>query len=279
MDIPFIKIDNAGNDYTYVRRESVSRLKMSLNAFARRISHRNKGVGSDGLIVVDIIDSGSAGIGIFNSDGSVAKLCCNGLRGTVLFIRKTLKKNRRRYKISTKWGEYDLELLKAGSDSAQTGLLMEGPSFEAGDIGYRGNARHCMGIRLRVGRKSRTLYCVAMPNPHAVIFVDNFDYNWQKEGMEIEKSLDFKGGINVMFAQVESKKKIAVMPWERGSGATRSCGSGAAAVTVVSRMLGLSDKNIVVAMPGGNLRTRWNIGEKIYQSGPSRIAFAGFYKI
>ncbi|MEE9553124.1 MAG: diaminopimelate epimerase [candidate division Zixibacteria bacterium] len=279
MEIPFIKIDNAGNDYIYVRKESVSRLRKGLNMLARRISDRNKGVGSDGLIVVDIMDSSSAGIRVFNRDGSEAKLCGNGLRGTILFIRKTTKGRKRHYKITTGWGEYDLDLIKSGSDNIESGVFLGQPSFAADDIGYLGDEKNCMGISLTSGGRKRTLYCIAMPNPHAVIFVDNLDFSWQKEGMEIEKKPVFKDGINVMFARVDSGRKVTVMPWERGSGATLACGSGAAAVTVVSRMLGLTNKKIVVAMSGGNIKTRWEMGDGIYQTGPSRIAFTGLFQI
>ena len=280
MEIPFIKIENAGNDYIYVRESSISRLKSGPGALARRISDRNKGVGSDGLIVVDILDVGSASIRVFNRDGSEAKLCGNGLRGTVLFLRKTQKSRGRHFKIFTRWGEYDLDLIKSGKDHIETGLHLGQPSFASDDIGYAGEEKNCMGISYSKGDTNRTLYCVAMPNPHAVILVDNFDFDWQKEGMEIEKSSIFKDGINVMFARVDSRKKITVCPWERGSGVTLACGSGAAAVTVVSGMLGYTDKKIVVAMPGGSLKTSWDMGEnEIYQSGPSRIACTGFYQI
>jgi len=280
MEIPFIKIDNAGNDYIYVRRGSISRSKLSPGALARLISDRNRGVGSDGLIEVDIIDSGSAEIRIFNSDGSEAELCGNGLRGAVLYLRRITGSKRRHFAISTKWKEYELDLIKSNLSAAVVGAKMGNPSFDHRDIGCTGESANCMGISLLAGEKERILYCLAMPNPFAIIFVDNFDFDWQKEGMEIENNSIFKNRINVMFTRVDSKNRVSVMPWERGSGATRACGSGAAAVTVISRMLGYTNSNIVVNMPGGHLRTRWDIGQnEIYQSGPSRIAFTGLFQI
>jgi len=279
MEIPFIKIDNAGNDYIYVRKESISRYRSGSRVLARRISDRYGGVGSDGLIIVDIIDSGTAGIRIYNKDGSEAELCGNGLRGVVLFLKREIKSGRRSFAISTAWDDYSAELIKSEFGEATIGAILGGPSFDPRDIGYKGNSRNCMGIRMTANGKKRILFCLALPNPQAVIFVDNFDFDWQKEGMEIERNLIFRRGINVMFARVDSKKRIAVKPWERGSGATRACGSGAAAVTVVARMLGHVHDDVTIAMPGGNLRTSWKIGEnEIYQSGPSRIAFTGIFR-
>ncbi len=278
MKIPFIKIDNAGNSYVYIRKESLVRSKIGSGALARRISDRNKGIGSDGLIVVEIKEPGTARITVFNRDGSEAKLCGNGLRGTVLFMRETSKSRNRRFEIATRWRDYDLDLIRSGQEWIESGLRLGQPSFAAVDIGYTGEGKSCMGLEFTWSQGKSSLYCVAMPNPHAVIFVDNFHFDWQKGGMEIEKSPLFKGGINVMFCRVDSRKKISVYPWERGSGATLSCGSGAAAAAVAAGMLGYIDKKAIVVMPGGSLNTSWDIGEnEVYQSGPSRIVCTGFY--
>lgn len=279
MEIPFIKISNAGNDYVYVSEKSVARARSSLSSLARRISDRNSGVGSDGLIVVDIIDSGTAMIRIFNRDGSEAELCGNGLRGTVLYLKKTTGSRIQRFVISTRWDDYKLRLVKSDSISAVIEAELGAPSFEAANIGYLYDSANCLGITIVPLEKERVLYCVAMPNPQAVIFVDNFDFNWQEEGMRIENNPIFKNKINVMFTRVDSKNKISVMPWERGSGATGACGSGAAAATVISSLMGFTGNEVKVSMPGGDLRTRWKIDEnKIYQSGPSRIVFTGLFQ-
>jgi len=279
MEIPFIKIDNAGNDYVYIDRRSISRLKTSLPALARLISARHSGVGSDGMIIVEIIDSGSARIRIFNSDGSEAELCGNGLRGAALFMMKSFR-GRRAFSISTEWEDYRLELLNTKSDSAEIGVNLGSPSFEPSDIGILGRKGTTLGIKLGKEFGDTIAYCMAMPNPHAVIFVDNFDFDWQKEGAKIERARLFRNRINVMFARIDTRKKATVLPWERGSGATMACGSGSAAVCIVSRMLGYTENRIIVAMPGGKLVNRWDIEtNEVYQSGPSRVAFSGFFKI
>lgn len=280
MELPFIKIENAGNDYIYVRREAFVRTGLKTGVLARRISDRYLGAGSDGLIIVDIKGPGAAAIRIFNKDGSEAELCGNGLRGTVLFIKKVAKTGRHRFTVSTRWNRYDLRLVESDRNSTVVEHTLGQPSFDSRDVGLSGGEGTCMGVEVAVGQNKRTVYCVAMPNPHAVIFVDNFDFDWQKEGVEIEHSPLFKNKTNVMFARVDTNKKITVVPWERGSGATRACGSGAAAVTVVSRMLGYTGPSITVSMPGGKLSTTWDLeNNEIRQSGPSRVVLSGSYSI
>jgi diaminopimelate epimerase len=279
MNIPFIKIDNAGNDYVYISQDSISRLKTSIGSLARRISDRNRGVGADGLIVVDILDPGSAFMRIFNSDGSESELCGNGLRGVALFLRKTEKSRRRQFSVATRWREYRLDLIKSDQSSILIGTSLGSPSFAAKDIGFAEGGKHGLGIRLQAGENERELYCLAMPSPHAVIFVDNLGFNWQEEGREIENSPLFKNRVNVMFARVDSRRSVTVLPWERGSEATLACGSGAGAVCVISHLLGKTGSSISVRMPGGILKTKWDLSEnEIFQAGSSRVAFTGQFQ-
>jgi diaminopimelate epimerase len=280
MKIPFIKMQNAGNDYVYIEEKSISRLKASVPSLARRISDRNRGIGSDGLIIIDAADRNKAMMRIYNSDGSEAELCGNGLRGVALFLRRILKSRTRRFIVYTRWNDYRLEIVKQSGDTAVIRASLSGPLFNATAIGYSKNDSICMGVPVSIGACQRDLYCVAMPNPFAVIFVDNFDFDWQKEGQGIENSPMFNNRINVMFTRIDSRRRLTVRPWERGSGATLSCGSGAAAAVAISGLLGYTRGVVSVNMPGGTLKTSWNIEEnKIYQEGPSRIVFTGLYTV
>ncbi len=280
MEIPFIKIQNAGNDYVYIEKKTVSRLKMNISSLARRISDRNRGVGSDGLIIIDTLDTNLAFMRIYNSDGSEAEFCGNGLRGVALFLKRALKSRARKFVVSTRWNDYRMEVVNLSGDAAVIRASLSGPLFDARAIGYSKDESICMGVPISVGERRRDLYCVAMPNPFAIIFVDNFDFDWQKEGWAIENSPMFKNRINVMFTRIDSRKRLTVMPWERGSGATLACGSGAAAAVAVSGLLGYTNGKVSVIMPGGILKTSWNIEEnEIYQEGTSRIVFTGLYKV
>jgi diaminopimelate epimerase len=278
VNIPFIKIEGLGNDYIFVDDSVFRGRKMRFPGLARAISHRRFGVGSDGLIIVKKLDSKSASMTIYNSDGSQAEFCGNGLRGTSLYIKSVYKTRGNEFSVFTRWREYRTNIVKNYGGSAMIRASLGAPSFEPKAVGFNGS--NCLGVKVTPARTPRQLYCVAMPNPHAVIFVEDFDFNWQNEGMILEKSPLFKNGVNVMFARIDSPKRISLMPWERGSGPTMACGSGAAAVTVVSNLLEMTKGPITVQMPGGTLLTRWDIAEnQIYQAGPARIAFSGIYKI
>jgi diaminopimelate epimerase len=276
VNIPFIKIEGLGNDYIFIDEGALRSKKVSYPALSRAISHRRFGVGSDGLIVMKKLDKASAFMSIYNSDGSQAEFCGNGVRGTALYMKTVYKAKGSEFSIFTRWSRYSVMLVKTDGESAKVKASFGSPSFEPQAVGF--NGQNCMGIKASPAGIPRILYCIAMPNPHAVIFVDDFDLDWRTEGSVLEKSPMFKHGINVMFARVDSPRRISLMPWERGSGPTMACGSGAAAATVISNLLELTKGPVTVQMPGGTLLTRWDIAQnQVYQEGPTRIAFSGIF--
>ena len=272
MEIPFIKIEGLGNDYIYI--DAPRRSKISYPRLARAISDRHHGVGGDGLIVMTRTGDKSAGMAIYNSDGSIAEFCGNGLRGTALYLKTVYKAAGRHFTIATHWNIYQIELLS--SKPARVLANLGSPSFAPEDIGFKG--KNCMAVPLTIGDRDFVVFCLAVGNPHTIVFVENYDFDWKTVGAAIENDRMFKNKINVMFTKVVSSDKITVVPWERGAGATQACGSGAAAATVISNVLEYTKRKVRCEMPGGTLITRWNIEEnKIYQEGPTRVAFSGIY--
>jgi len=279
MLIPFIKIQNVGNDYIYIDKKSLSRRRISKSLLAKKICDRHKGVGSDGIFIVEKMSSNSAFAEMYNSDGSSMEFCGNGIRGATLYLREKFGSRSRSFIILTSYNDYDVRIINSSKSSQIARLRIGKPSFDSAVIGFSKRSKNCLGVKIKGDRGFRTFYGVAMPNPHAVIFVDNFDFNWQKEGSIIENSSLFKNRINVMFARVDSKKKLTVKPWERGAGATLSCGSGAAAAAVISSLLGYTRTAVSVNMPGGALKTEWDISENsVYQDGTSEIVCSGLYR-
>jgi diaminopimelate epimerase len=278
LKIPFVKIEGLGNDYIYVDENAFRRRKVSFVSLARAASHRRFGIGSDGLIAVGKLGAAAASMAIYNSDGSRAEFCGNGLRGTALYMKSVYRTKANEFSIFTRWREYRVVLDKWDGKRGLVKAAIGAPSFDPEDIGFKGS--NSLGIEVNPLGKKRVLYCVAMPNPHAVIFVEDYNFDWQKEAALIENSPIFRNRINVMYARIESPKKISLFPWERGSGATMACGSGAAAATVISNLLELTKGAISIRMPGGSLSTRWDIeNNQVYQHGPARIAFSGIYTI
>ena len=279
MNIPFIKIQNVGNDYFYIDKKSLSRHKISKSVLAKRICDRHKGVGSDGIFIVEKTSPNSSFVEMFNSDGSSMEFCGNGVRGTALYLKDKYKSKSKLFYVSTSHGEYEIKVKESSDSSLQSRLRIGNPSFDSSVIGYSKKSKSCLGVKIKGVRKTWISYGVAMPNPHAVIFVDNFEFDWQKEGSIIENSSLFKNRINVMFTRVDSKKKLTVRPWERGAGATLSCGSGAAAAAVICGLLGYTKDYVSVYMPGGMLKTEWDISENtVYQEGSSEIVCSGLYR-
>ncbi len=279
MIIPFIKIQNVGNDYIYIDKKSLSRHKISKSLLAKRICDRHKGAGSDGIFILENMSPDSAFAEMYNSDGSSMEFCGNGMRGASLYLRETYKSRLKSFIILTSYNEYEVKIIRSSKSNQNARLKIGNPSFDSGVIGYSKKTKNCLGVRIKGGRKTWVSYGVAMPNPHAVIFIEKFDFDWRKEGSIIENSSLFKNRINVMFTRVDSKRKLTVRPWERGAGPTLSCGSGAAAATVISGLLGYTKGNVSVYMPGGVLRSKWDISENaVYQEGSSDIVCSGFYR-
>jgi diaminopimelate epimerase len=278
MNIPFIKIQNAGNDYIYIDKESLSRKRITKPSLAKKICDRHFGVGADGIFVVDKRSSGSAYVQMFNSDGSSMEFCGNGTRGAALYLREKFKSRAKSFYIGTSENEYEVRIIEIFGPGQNSRLKIGNPSFDPAVIGLAKKLKNSLGIELKGALKNRTSYCVAMPNPHAVIFVEDFDFDWRKEGAAIEKTPYFKNKINVMFTRVDSKTRLTVNPGA-GAGATLSCGSGRGGGRNFS-LLGYVKGLVSVCMPGGVLKTSWDISENtVCQEGPSRIVCAGSYRI
>ena len=279
MKLRFIKIQNAGNDYIYIDKKHLSRQKISRSILAKKICDRRRGVGADGIFIVDILAPNEALVEMRNSDGSSMEFCGNGVRGATLYMNENFKSRSRLYKISTVFNSYEISVLKRKDHSQTARLRIGNPSFESSAIGYSKKAKTCLGIKVKGNKKNWEAYCIAMPNPHAVIFVDNFDFQWQNAGKEIENNPLFTNRINVMFTMIKSKSGLSVMPWERGAGPTLSCGSGGAGAAIISHLLGYTFKKVSVQMPGGVLKTEWDISENaVYQEGPSEIVCSGIFR-
>jgi diaminopimelate epimerase len=246
---------------------------------AKKICDRHKGVGADGIFIVDAISPDSAFVEMFNSDGSTMEFCGNGVRGVSLYLREQSKSRSRSFAVLTGFGEYDVRITKTAKHKQLSLLRIGNPSFDGRVIGFSKRLKNSLGVELKSNSRTWTLHCIAMPNPHAVVIVENFDFDWKKEGSIIEQSALFKNRTNVMFTKADSKRKLTVKAWERGAGATLSCGSGAAAATVISGLLGYTKGVVSVNMPGGVLKTRWDIGENtVYQEGASGIVCTGSFR-
>jgi diaminopimelate epimerase len=276
MNLPFIKLEGLGNNYIFVRSQDIT--KYSLRKLAISITDVNKGIGADGLIAVDLKKEPFA-MRIFNRDGSEAEMCGNGLRQAALFIKRTKFPARKRFRITTSAGDFSAAIVSSSNNQAIVKTSLGSPVFAAKDIGLGGKKDLAFNIPLFKYRGKHIMVdCVSMGNPHAVIAVDNYDFDWPQIGRKISEHNLFANGVNVHFLKVINSKRFQMRIFERGSGVTSACGSGAAACLAVGVIRNILQKKAVAVMPGGNLELFWDISiNTISQVGPVKIVCRGEY--
>ncbi len=271
MQLKFTKMHGLGNDYVfldYVRAGGVPDLDWP--ALARAVSPRHTAVGSDGLILM--LPGGPGGAAacmrIFNADGSEGEMCGNGVRCMAFYLWHSGYVAEDRFTISTAAGPIGARI---GADGGVT-IGLGQPRF---DTWRAPGAAGAVPLTLVTPEAELSCWPVSMGNPHAVVLGYPPALDWQAAGRAIAGDAHFADGTNVEFARVVAPDRIQVQVWERGSGATRACGTGAAAAAVVCRLLGLTVAGVTVSLPGGELQIRWSPGETVQLAGPVEIAFSG----
>jgi diaminopimelate epimerase len=274
----FTKMQGAGNDYIYVNcfRETPPR---DLAALSRAISDRHFGVGGDGLILICPSERADARMRMFNADGSEAEMCGNGVRCVAKYVYDHGIAKKPVLKIETGRGVLTLELEVANDKVRQVRVDMGEPILEAARIPttLAGNPPTDVplpGHGLRVT-------CVSMGNPHCVAFVGEItDELVLGVGPKIEKNAAFPRRTNVEFVRVNRKDDVAMRVWERGSGETLACGTGACAVCVAGALTGRTERRVTVHLTGGDLLLHWSEADNhVYMTGPAVEVFSGEWTV
>ncbi len=271
--LPFAKLEGLGNCYLFVERKHLGALKPA--ELARRFSDTATGVGSDGLIVIDSASEPVA-LRIFNSDGSEAEMCGNGLRQAALYLDIIRRSRKKRYLIAPPAGIFRSVVLNSRRRSAVVETELGKPEFSCASVGLRGGKKAAFSIPLNVGAKRYIADCVSFGNPHAVVFVKNFDFDWIRVGKSLAEHRLFRRGANVHFVKIENRSRFSMRIYERGSGPTMACGSGAAASLAVGVMRDFLTRRATASMPGGKLKLEWDFRSgKIIQIGPVNLICIG----
>jgi diaminopimelate epimerase len=278
LSVKFSKIESVGNDYLYIDDLRQDLKQKKLSDLAMEICDRNRGVGGDGLILFKIEGKGHYSVRIFNPDGSEAGMCGNGIRGAVAFAYNVGYTKRKAVRVDTQAVATVSEILKAGGDgepyTIRTDLGM--PNFETKSLPMKVEGDTHIGKPLLIGGTKRELSALSIGNPHAVLFVEDFDFDWQKLGEGIQQSGYFPEGVNVNFARVRSKSRLSLRVLERGAGATLACGSGAVATVASGALLGRTSRRVTVELPGGELLVDWDESDDhIHITGKSRPVCRG----
>ncbi len=271
--IPFTKYQGLGNDFVLIDNRAQPEPMLSLEQ-ARQVCDRNFGVGGDGVIFLLPSTHQPHAMRIFNSDGSEAQMCGNGIRCLAKFMREL--------DIPTEDGGYPLET-KAGLivprfDGAQVTVDMGPPRLSAEEIpttlGPKGEK--VLNVPLPEPWSRFKVTTVSMGNPHVVIFVDDLEHvelaTW---GPAIESHPAFPERTNVHFVQVLNPTHLKVKVWERGAGPTLACGTGACAILVAAVLNQKAEKRATVELPGGPLEIYWADNDHVFMTGPAQKVFVG----
>ncbi len=279
----FVKLHGAGNDYIYVdaRESAIGTQSPDWPEVARRVSDRNFGIGSDGLILLRESDVGDARMQMFNADGSEGLMCGNGIRCLVRFglDNNALPMGKNEFDIETASGVLNVRPIWSEGQMIHASVSMGAPRLAAHEVPVTapGHDGPVLDFPLEVDGHSLLLNCVSMGNPHAVVFLDESvdDFPLTEIGPKVERHPMFPEGVNFEIVNILDRDRIKVRVWERGSGITLACGTGACAVVVAARLHGLVDDEVTVELPGGELKIYWPGAGDVVMEGPVERVFEG----
>lgn len=272
----FTKMHGAGNDYVYINgfEEQVDDPVI----LAQRVSNRNFGIGSDGLILILPSESADVKMRMFNADGSEAEMCGNGIRCVAKYAYDHGLITALQIEVETGNGILPLKLFTGESGLVErVQVNMGAPKLTRAELPMTGAAgEQAVAIKLPLAEGDIEVTCVSMGNPHCVLFVDDVE-NCELEtvGPLIEKHAWFPNRINVEFVQVVSRTEVIQRTWERGAGETLACGTGASAVIVAGVLTGRTERKIVNHLRGGDLQMAWLEDGPVMMTGPAVEVFSG----
>ncbi len=285
MNIRFVKLEGLGNDYLYINAIDEDFSSIDPGSLAVKMSDRHFGVGSDGIIMLLPAKDQENDFAqrIFNSDGSEAEMCGNGIRGLAKFIYDNGFSDKKVLRIETPAGVIIPEIIETEDGKAKLIKVDMGePILDGKKIPSRIEKTKVIDEKINVDGKEFMINLVSMGNPHCVIFKDDItDNDVLVDGPMLEKADIFPNRINVEFARVKDRGEIEMRVWERGSGETLACGTGACATAVAAILNNKTDKDVTIHLLGGDLKIEWKDDNHVFMIGPSNEIFRGeyYYKI
>lgn len=273
----FTKMHGTGNDYVYVNAFE-EKLPADIPALAIAVSDRHKGIGGDGLILICPSEAADARMRMFNADGSESEMCGNGVRCVAKYVYDHGIACKPELKIETGRGVLALQMFPGADGKIDRVRVNMGPPILKFDqIPTTLPGQPPLNVPLEVGGKRFDVTCVSMGNPHCVTFVDEINDDWVlRVGPLIEKHPAFPRRVNAEFIQVVSPDEFIMRVWERGSGETQACGTGACASAVAGILTGRTHNRVLAHLPGGDLELEWAGGESpVFMTGSATEVFTG----
>ncbi len=278
--IPFVKIQGLGNDYLFLDGIAGSLPpETAIPALAVAMSDRHFGVGADGIITLQRGGKAPLRMRIWNADGSEGEMCGNGMRGFAKLAYQRGYVDETEFPVETGAGIVVPRVYPEGGQVSRVRVDMGVPRLRRGQIPMAGAAdSECLGQMVEVDGTAVEITAVSMGNPHAVVFIPDTEAAPVRTlGPMLERHPLFPRRVNVEFVQVQDHGELRMRVWERGSGETLACGTGACAAVVAAARTGRAGRRAVVHLPGGDLEIEWASDDHVLMTGPTVEVFAGTY--
>ena len=277
--LKFIKMHGLGNDYVYMN--AIDQEINDRSELAKYVSDRHFGIGSDGLILICPSDKADFKMQMFNSDGSEAEMCGNGIRCVGKFVYDNGLTDKTVVSVETLAGIKILNLNVVDGKVETVRVDMGEPILEAKDIPVISDEHPIKNLKLKAEDREFRFTCVSMGNPHAITFIDDDlkEFDVEKYGSVLEVDSAFPKKANIEFVNVIDDKSLKMRVWERGAGETMACGTGACGVAVASFLNGYTKRKVEIELLGGKLNIEWNEEDNhIYMTGPATTVYTGEIK-
>ena len=272
----FTKMHGLGNDYVYVNTFD-QKAPADPARLAVQISERHFGVGSDGLILIGPSERADARMRMFNADGSESEMCGNGVRCVAKYIHDHGIATKPRVTVETGRGVLTLDVEAVGGKAERVRVDMGTPILLGNEIPTKLPGDPPVNVVLSVADLDLEVTAVSMGNPHAVVYVDDVEaFPVAEIGRHIEVHPVFPKRVNVHFVQMIAPDEVKMRTWERGSGITLACGTGACAVCVAGVLTGRTSRKLLAHLPGGDLDLEWPSDDaSVFMTGPATEVFTG----
>lgn len=271
----FTKMEGLGNDYVYVNclEETVE----DPASLAVKVSDRHFGIGSDGLILIKPSETADFCMDMYNADGSRAEMCGNGIRCVAKYVYDYGLTTKTSISVETLAGVKYLDLKLENGKVKLVTVNMGAPELRPAQIPVQSDKDILVQEPIEVGGERYDITCVSMGNPHCIVFVEDTEhFPLEAIGPQFEQNEMFPNRVNTEFIQVLDAKTVNMRVWERGTGETLACGTGACASAVACILNGLTENEITLHLLGGDLLVRWDRDENlVYMTGPAKVVFDG----
>ena len=274
----FTKMQGIGNDYVYVNclQETIE----NPSELAKKISDRHYGVGSDGLIMINPSDKADFEMEMYNADGSRGEMCGNGIRCVGKYMYDYGLTDKEAISVETLAGIKYLQFFIENGKVAKVKVDMGSPILTPAEIPVVAEGERAVDEPIVVDGTEYRMTCISMGNPHAIVYVDDVkNLLIEKIGPSFEKHERFPNRVNTEFVKVLDRNTVEMRVWERGSGETLACGTGACATAVACILNGLTEEKVTVKLLGGDLEIEWDREKnKVFMTGPAKVVFDGVWE-